>query len=126
MNAVRSKFIEKFKGITRPFDKVKMATKTKQQVKFIGRNAADSTDTIQKPSIILVALNLLHRFIGLCIRFVLVKVHGEHGVSMPDIDNLLLLESATSLAQKIRNKHVIIFAICLSLAFVNNSIFILR
>lgn len=74
---------------------------TKQQVGFSG-----NADTLEKPSIVVVALNLLHRFLCLCIRFVLIKVHGEHGQSMPPIDDLLLLESATSIAEKIRTKKV--------------------
>lgn len=78
---------------------------TKQQI-GLGGNANDSTNPAAKPSIILVALNLLHRFICLCVRFVLVKTHGEHGPSMPPIDDLLLLESATSIAEKIRTKKV--------------------
>lgn len=105
MNTVRHKLLEKYKGIKRTLFS-KMATK--QQVKFVGSNAKETNEAsqVQKPSIILVALNLLHRFLGLCVRFILVKVHGEHGESMPPIDNLLLLESATSLAEKIRNKKV--------------------
>lgn len=78
---------------------------TKQQV-GLAKESATATDIVQKPSIIVVALNLLHRFFCLCVRFVLVKVHGEHGPSMPPIDDLLLLESATSIAEMIRTKKV--------------------
>lgn len=90
-----------FKETTHTIRKFIMATK--QQVGFGGRETADA---VQKPSIILVALNLIHRFLSLCVRFVLVKVHGEHGPSMAPIDDLLLLESATSIAEKIRTKKV--------------------
>lgn len=109
MNRLRQKFIDKFKGIARSIDNItKMTTPTKQQVKVIGNNGRETSQTLNadKPSIVLVALNLLYRFLGLCVRFVLVKVHGEHGESMPAIDNLWLLESATSLAEKIRTKKV--------------------
>lgn len=108
MNRLRQKFIEKFKGIARSIDRTKMTTTTKQQLKVIGNNGKETSQTLNadKPSIILVALNLLHRFIGLCVRFILVKVHGEHGNSMPAIDNLFLLDSATTLAEKIRTKKV--------------------
>lgn len=66
-----------------------------------------SNDTIKsKPSIILVALNLFHRFVMLCVRFCLIKIHGEHGPSMPPIEDLILLESATAIAEKIRTKKL--------------------
>ncbi|XP_055317975.1 fatty-acid amide hydrolase 2 [Sitodiplosis mosellana] len=68
-------------------------------------NSKESAD-LQKPSIVIVALNLLHRFLCLCVRFVVVQVHGEHGPSMAPIDDLLLLESATSIAEKIRTKKI--------------------
>lgn len=79
---------------------------TKQQV-GLNDNVKDlTTNQVTKPSIILVGLSLLHRFICLCVRFILIKIHGEHGPSMPPIDDLLLLESATSIAEKIRTKKV--------------------
>lgn len=77
----------------------------KQQV-GVGTGLREQNDAIDKPSIILVALNLIHRFFCLCVRFIMVKVHGERGKSMPPIDDLLLLESATSIAEKIRTKKV--------------------
>lgn len=96
-----------FKATTQSFRKLTMATK--QQV-GIASSTKETTD-IQKPSIIVVALNLFHRFVCLCVRFVLVKVHGEHGPSMAPIEDLLLLESATSIAKKIRTKKVNIFTL---------------
>lgn len=42
----------------------------------------------------------------LCIRFLLSKYHGEHGRVMPPINDLILLESATALAEKIRMRKV--------------------
>lgn len=62
--------------------------------------------TPTKPSILLVAMNFFHRFMMLCVRFVLTKYYGEHGESMPAINDLILLESATALAEKIRTKKV--------------------
>lgn len=87
-----------FKSTAQSFRKLKMASKPSSNVK-------DASD-VQKPSVILVALNLFHRFLSLCVRFVLVKVHGEHGPSMAPIEDLLLLESATSIAEKIRTNKV--------------------
>lgn len=77
-----------------------------KQMKFVSNHARDDEFAVQKPSVLMVALNLMHRFLGLCVRFILVKVKGEHGESMPAIDDLLLLESATSIAEKIRTKKV--------------------
>lgn len=59
-----------------------------------------------KRSILLVAMNFFHRFLILCVRFVMAKYYGERGASMPAIDDLILLESATALAEKIRTKKV--------------------
>lgn len=88
----------------------KLIMSSKRQVKFAGNETAESL-TMDKPSILWSALNLLHRFFGLCVRFILVKIHGEHGSSVQPIDNLLLLESATSIAEKIRTKKVY-FQLC--------------
>lgn len=69
-------------------------------------SAVDSAAPATKPPIYLVALNFLHRFLMLCIRFLLAKYHGEHGRVMPPINDLILLESATALAEKIRMRKV--------------------
>lgn len=79
---------------------------TKQQIGLGDSVTKDATNQVEKPSIILIGLNLLHRFLCLCVRFILIKTHGEHGPSMPPIDDLLLLESATSIAEKIRTNKV--------------------
>lgn len=72
---------------------------------LVRRSKKDDLDT-PKPSIATVILNLLHRFLGLCVRFIFAKIYGEHGQSMPPIKDLILLESATSIAEKIRTKKV--------------------
>lgn len=59
-----------------------------------------------KPSIFVVALNLFHRFALLCVRFVMTKIYGEHGPSMQPIEDLILLESATAIAEKIRTRKL--------------------
>lgn len=83
-----------------------MATKQQVGISTNAKDAANEALQTQKPSLFVVALHLLHRFFCLCVRFVVVKVHGEHGEPMPPIDDLLLLESATSIAEKIRTKKV--------------------
>lgn len=52
-------------------------------------------------------LNFVHRLICSILRFSLAKVYGKHGKSMPRIVDPLLLESATSIAGKIRTEQVI-------------------
>lgn len=51
-------------------------------------------------------LNALHRTVCHFVRFVMVKLYGKHGQSMPPIDDVLLLEPAISIAEKIRTKQV--------------------
>lgn len=81
---------------------------TKQQF-GLNDGIKNSTNHVEKPSIILIAFNFLHRFLCLCIRFILIKRHGKHGSKMPPINDLLLLDSATSIAEKIRTKKVNFF-----------------
>lgn len=50
---------------------------------------------------------ILHSFIEVIMRFLLKLVYGGPGERMPPIKNLLLLESASSLALKIRTGKVI-------------------
>lgn len=64
------------------------------------------TGAVQNQSILLTVINVLHRLFVLLIRFVVVKVHGEHGPTVQPITKTLHLESATSLAQKIRSRKV--------------------
>lgn len=88
------------------FQKFLMATKQRLITSSGGGNKNGNDTVPSKPSVLLVALNLLHRFMILCVRFILVKVKGEHGESMAPIENLILLESATAIAEKIRTKKV--------------------
>lgn len=50
--------------------------------------------------------NGLHRYLCAFIRLLIVLFRGERGESMPPIDDQLLLEPATSIAEKIRTKQV--------------------
>ncbi|KAF5291581.1 hypothetical protein FQR65_LT01894 [Abscondita terminalis] len=52
------------------------------------------------------AINLIHRFIELIARCFFKLIYGRTGGKMPPIKDLLLLESATSVAYKIRSKKV--------------------
>lgn len=61
---------------------------------------------VRGPSIITRLLNLLHRCICIVVRLAMRMFYGEHGKSMPPIEDRLLLEPATSIAEKIRTKEV--------------------
>lgn len=54
-------------------------------------------------------VHLLHRYLCIFVRLVKVAFYGKHGESMPPIEDRLLLESATSIAEKIRLQQVRIF-----------------
>lgn len=61
----------------------------------------------RKPQPLLVtALNVAHKFLVLIVRWFLRTVYGEHGQKVPPIRNLILMESATSLATKIRTRKL--------------------
>lgn len=50
-------------------------------------------------------LSVLHRYFCIFLRFIMVKLYDERGQSMLPIDNRLLLEPATSIAEMIRTKQ---------------------
>lgn len=56
-------------------------------------------------------INIIHRLIILLIRMLCQFIYGEKGQSMPPIKNLILLDSAATLALKIRTKKVIFLSI---------------
>ncbi|XP_055537891.1 fatty-acid amide hydrolase 2 [Wyeomyia smithii] len=51
-------------------------------------------------------VNVFHKFLVLLVRWLLQLIYGEHGPKMPPIRNLILMESATSLALKIRTRKL--------------------
>lgn len=63
-------------------------------------------NTVYDEAFIWRILSLMHRYFCIFVRLVMVKLYDEHGPSMPPIDDGLLLESATSIAEKIRTKQV--------------------
>lgn len=66
----------------------------------------NNTGSGQNKSVLMAVINVLQRLLVLFIRFIVVKVHGERGASVQPITNLIQLESATSLAHKIRTGNV--------------------
>lgn len=76
-----------------------------QQTKL--NDCSKNTDqNLPKESIFWEILNGLHRYLCLFVRFVMVSLYGERGQSMPPVDDHLLLEPATCIAEKIRTKQV--------------------
>lgn len=61
----------------------------------------------RKPQPLMVtALNVAHKFLVLIVRWFLRTIYGEHGQKVPPVRNLILMESATSLATKIRTRKL--------------------
>lgn len=61
----------------------------------------------RKPrTLVKTAINVGHKFLALLVRWFLKTIYGEHGQRMPPIRNLILMESASSLAQKIRTRKL--------------------
>lgn len=63
-------------------------------------------ETLEKPSMFWGAIHILHRILVIFIRIVAVLFFGGHGDAMPDICDPILLESAVSIAEKIRTEQV--------------------
>lgn len=59
-----------------------------------------------KESVLILALQCLYRAITIFVRFLLVRVYGQRGQSIPTAEGPLLLEPASSIAEKIRTKQV--------------------
>lgn len=57
-------------------------------------------------SLLKTVINVGHKFLVLLVRWLSRTIYGEHGKRMPPITNLILMESATSLATKIRTRKV--------------------
>lgn len=61
---------------------------------------------IEEPTFFWHVLNYLHRYFCIFLRYVMVKIYDERGLSMPPVDDRLLLEPATVIAEKIRTGQV--------------------
>lgn len=61
----------------------------------------------EQESVLTMGLQFVYRALVICVRFVLVRIYGERGQSIPSIGEPLLLQPATSIAEKIRTKQVI-------------------
>ena len=64
------------------------------------------TSDEKQNSLFQVTLNLVYRFIGVFVRFLMKNVFFGAGAVMPPINNLIILESANTLAMKIRTRKV--------------------
>ena len=69
-------------------------------------NAIEKKSQERELSFFWCVLILLHRYFCIFVRLLYVKLYDERGQSMLPIDDRLLLEPATSIAEKIRTKQV--------------------
>lgn len=76
------------------------------KIQRIGFDGKGNGENSQDEPFIWRILILLHRYLCVFLRLVMVKFYDERGQSMPPIDDRLLLEPATSIAEKIRTKQV--------------------
>lgn len=77
------------------------------QVAASGSSKQHSFVDKRKPrTLVKTAINVGHKFLALLVRWFLKMIYGEHGQKMPPIRNLILMESASSLAQKIRSRKL--------------------
>lgn len=60
----------------------------------------------KKMGFVKTVINIWHRFMVLMFRMLVQFLYGEKGEAMPPIKNLILLDSATTLAYKIRTRKV--------------------
>uniref|UniRef100_A0A1B0GQF6 Uncharacterized protein n=1 Tax=Phlebotomus papatasi TaxID=29031 RepID=A0A1B0GQF6_PHLPP len=74
--------------------------------RFTKMNTIGDDEAHKATSIVKVSVNLIHRFIVIVVRGIMRFLFGSKGGSMPPIKDLTLLESATSLAKKIRTGKV--------------------
>lgn len=66
----------------------------------------NNTKSKKKMGFVKSVINITHRFLVLMFRMLVQFLYGEKGESMPPIKNLILLDSATTLAYKIRTRKV--------------------
>ncbi|XP_052861850.1 fatty-acid amide hydrolase 2-A [Anopheles cruzii] len=71
-----------------------------------GRKMETAPKTARRRSLFKAVLNVAHKFLALLVRWLSQTIYGEHGKRMPPITNLILMESATSLAAKIRTRKL--------------------
>jgi len=89
----------KFKGL------LQKGTKQIRQISRTRKSSKKMTNK-QPRSLAKTVLNIGHRLVAVFVRYLLVFIYGEKGESMPPIKNLILLDSATTLAYKIRTKKI--------------------
>lgn len=71
-----------------------------------GSTTMNNTKPKKKMGFVKTVINIGHRFLVLMFRMLIQFLYGEKGESMPPIKNLILLDSATTLAYKIRTRKV--------------------
>lgn len=111
-----------FQTIRNKFSKQPTSIKNQRKMENDNIKNAEKENTQIKPekkhSLTRIVRNLFQRFLVVFVRFIArYVVYGEHGLSVPPPENLILLDSATALASKIRNKKVKFLSIFLAIFF---------
>lgn len=60
----------------------------------------------KRPPLGICIMNMIFNIFTKCLRFVFQMIYGAKGESMPPITDPILLDSATTIARKIRQKEV--------------------
>lgn len=106
---LRERLRHKAKSVLRSLNACSTRMDEDQQGKQSSGSSSSSSSFVDKRKrhgLVKTILNVGHKFLVLLVRWFLKTVYGEHGQKMPPIRNLILMESASSLALKIRTRKV--------------------
>lgn len=97
-------------NLTFDFDIVRKALVTLMKLVDVAytksSNICDNMLVNDRVSVFTMVLQFLYRILVISVRFLVVRIYGRHGQVVSPVDDPLLLESATSIAHKIRTKEV--------------------
>lgn len=103
---LRERLRHKAKSVLRSLNACSTRMDEDQQGKQSSSGSSSFVDKRKRHGLVKTILNVGHKFLVLLVRWFLKTVYGEHGQKMPPIRNLILMESASSLALKIRTRKV--------------------
>lgn len=86
---------------------IKTFLQHRNEKQFKKRKMEKQKEIKEYPSFAKAVESFFHRVLCLLFRVMVTWIYGKKGKSMPPINDLVLLESASSLAHKIRCKKVI-------------------
>ncbi|KXJ80234.1 hypothetical protein RP20_CCG026068 [Aedes albopictus] len=103
---LRERLRHKAKSVLRSLNACSTRMDEDQQGKQSSSGSSSFVDKRKRHGLVKTILNVGHKFLVLLVRWFLKTVYGEHGQKMPPIRNLILMESASSLALKIRTRKL--------------------